>query len=237
MRCGFLLFVSTLILSSSLSYAYTYNVGAKDGWTVKPSQDYNYNFWASNIRFQINDTLFFKYQKGSDSVLVVNKQDYDSCNINNPIHNMDNGDSSFLLDKSDHYYFISGKDLNCVNGEKFNLVVLSPHHHHYHEHHGPSLSPAVAPVHPPTSPSPWNAPTPDAHGTAVPTPSARDMTTLTSSGVHNGNAPAIAPASNDHGHNSPAPSPARSDSTRLTGSVGVIVMVVLVLGSFTFFHG
>jgi len=167
---------------------------------------------------------------------------------------MDNGDSSFLLDKSGHYYFISGKDLNCVNGEKFNIVVLSPHHHHprQHEHHGPSLSPAVAPVHPPTPPSSWNAPTPDAHGVTAPTPSAHGATTPTPGGAHNENAPTssghggiapapsahynmIAPAPNVHGHNSPTPSPAHSDSTRLSGSVGVIVMVVLVLGSFSFF--
>jgi len=195
----------------------------------------------------------FKYQKGFDSVLVVNKQDYDSCNTNNPIHKMDDGNSNFLLDKSGHFYFISGKDLNCVDGEKFNLVVLSPHHHHHHhEHHGPSLSPAVAPVHPPTPLSSWNAPTPGPHSAIAPTPSARDVTAPTPSNAHNGNAPApsahggtapapnahyngIAPAPSAHGHKSPAPSPAHSDSTRLSGSVGVIVMVVLVLGSFSFF--
>lgn len=31
----------------------------------------------------------FKYNKGIDSVVVVKKEDFDSCNINNPIQKMD----------------------------------------------------------------------------------------------------------------------------------------------------
>jgi len=96
----------------------------------------------------------FKYNKGSDSVLVVNKQDYDSCDTKNPIYKMDDGESTFSLKKTGPFYFISG--VNCQNGEKFMVVVFCPHHHH--EHQGPSLSPAVAPVSSPT-PSPlWNSP-------------------------------------------------------------------------------
>jgi len=95
----------------------------------------------------------FKYNKGSDSVLVVNKHDYDSCNIKNPIHKMDDGDSTYEFDKVGLFFFISGNLVNCQNGQKLKVAVYSPRHHH-----GPSLSPAVAPVHSP-SPSPsWNSP-------------------------------------------------------------------------------
>ena len=91
----------------------------------------------------------FKYNKLVDSVLVVNKQDYDSCNVTNPIRKMHGGDSTFLLDKPGQFYFISGNVKHCVKGEKLSLVVLSSYHN---EHHGPSLSPIPA-----------NAPTSSAH--------------------------------------------------------------------------
>jgi len=90
-------------------------------------------------------------------VFVVNKQDCDSCNTKNPIYKMDGGDSIYKFNKADLFYFISGNLENCQNGEKFKVVVFNPHNH---KHHGPSLSPAVAPVHSPT-PSPlWNSSAP-----------------------------------------------------------------------------
>lgn len=32
-----------------------FDVGGRDGWVVKPSEDYNH--WAQRNRFQVNDTL------------------------------------------------------------------------------------------------------------------------------------------------------------------------------------
>jgi len=32
-----------------------FEVGGRDGWVVKPSEDYNH--WAQRSRFQVNDTL------------------------------------------------------------------------------------------------------------------------------------------------------------------------------------
>ncbi|KAL7188067.1 hypothetical protein ACSBR1_038004 [Camellia fascicularis] len=78
------------------SEAYQFNVGGKEGWVLNPSE--NYNHWAGRMRFQVNDTLLFKYNNGSDSVLVVNKQDYDNCNTQNPITKMEDGNSVFKLD-------------------------------------------------------------------------------------------------------------------------------------------
>lgn len=71
---------------------------------------------------------------------------------------MHGGDSTFLLNRAGHFYFISGNVKNCLKGEKLNIVVLSTHHD---EHHGPSLSP----VH-----SPANAPGASAHHGIAPAP-------------------------------------------------------------------
>lgn len=67
----------------------------------------------------------FKYNKGIDSVVVVKKEDFDSCNINNPIQKMDGGDSTFQLSNSGLFYFISGNLNNCKNGQKLIVLVMA----------------------------------------------------------------------------------------------------------------
>nr|XP_043621761.1 early nodulin-like protein 2 [Erigeron canadensis] len=106
------------------SHAYNFKIGGKDGWTLHPSESYNQ--WSGRMRFLINDTLHFKYNSGSDSVLVVNKGDYDSCNTNNPITTLTGGDSFINLNRSGPFYFISGNKTNCDQGQKLIVVVLSP---------------------------------------------------------------------------------------------------------------
>ncbi|XP_027348194.1 early nodulin-like protein 2 [Abrus precatorius] len=115
-----------LCSSSSQVVAREFIVGGKDGWVLKPSEDYNH--WAQRNRFQVNDTLHFKYKKESDSVLVVKKEDYDSCNTNNAIQKMDGGDSIFQLDKSGLFFFVSGNVDNCKNGQKLIVLVMAVRH-------------------------------------------------------------------------------------------------------------
>ncbi|KAK1321542.1 hypothetical protein QJS10_CPA03g00805 [Acorus calamus] len=69
------------------STSYDFYVGGRDGWVQNPSE--NYNNWSSRNRFQIKDNLVFKYKNGEDSVLVVKKEDYESCNTNNPIKKLE----------------------------------------------------------------------------------------------------------------------------------------------------
>lgn len=95
----------------------------------------------------------FKYNKGSDSVLVVNNQDYYSCNTNNPILKLDGGNSIFKFDRSGPFFFISGNVENCQKGEKLIVVVLSPNHNR--KQHGPSSSPS--PADSPTENAPSNS--------------------------------------------------------------------------------
>ncbi|KAJ6420435.1 hypothetical protein OIU84_027887 [Salix udensis] len=70
-----------------LSQGYKFYVGGRDGWVTSPSE--RYSQWAERNRFQVNDTIFFKYKKGSDSVLIVSKDDYYSCSTKNPIEILD----------------------------------------------------------------------------------------------------------------------------------------------------
>ncbi|KAM7492576.1 hypothetical protein LguiA_035497 [Lonicera macranthoides] len=154
---SFVFFTGILFCSS---HAYRFNVGGKDGWVSNPSE--NFNQWSSRMRFLINDTLFFKYNKGSDSVLVVSKDDYDNCNTDKPILKMDDGDSVFTFDRSGPFYFISGNKSNCDKGQKLTVVVLSLRNRSPPTTGAPPPVTAAAPTPAttPANPSPEMAPTP-----------------------------------------------------------------------------
>ncbi|XVE66181.1 hypothetical protein DITRI_Ditri08aG0059900 [Diplodiscus trichospermus] len=147
--CLFLVIVLSLLTSSTQGYKFY--VGGKYGWVVSPSE--NYNHWAERNRFQVNDTLFFKYKKGSDSVLLVTREDYDRCNTKNPIQSLTEGDSIFKFDHSGPFFFISGNADNCNKGQKLIVVVMAVRHKT--QQHPPSPSPSsVVPATPPVSPPP-----------------------------------------------------------------------------------
>ncbi|XP_021894309.1 early nodulin-like protein 1 [Carica papaya] len=186
------------LISSQLSSPTTYN----DGWVLHPSEDYNH--WAQRNRFQVNDTLYFRYKKGSDSVLIVTKDDFDSCNIKNPIKSLTDGNSTFVFDRSGPFFFISGNSDNCNNGQKLVIVVMAVRNKtHHHQQPSPAPSPVVVAT-PPASPSlvpeaPAGSPRPDW-------------------GPSGFGAPSPGPVDNNSG------------STRLVGGRSGIVLGIIVLG-------
>ncbi|KAK9269396.1 hypothetical protein L1049_001169 [Liquidambar formosana] len=158
--CLFLVFLTGFLSSSQ---AYKFYVGGKDGWVLHPSE--NYTHWAERNRFQVNDTLFFKYKKGSDSVLVVSKDDYYKCNTDKPIMKMEDGDSVFKFDRSGLFFFISGNNGTCEKGQKLIVLVLAVKHPKSPFAKAPApvgQMPAAAPkgTTTPASPSPVPAMTP-----------------------------------------------------------------------------
>ena len=60
-------------------------------------------------------------------MLLVTKEDYESCNTASPPAAILAGDGNivFTFDRSGPFYFISGKDDNCKRGEKMVVVVLA----------------------------------------------------------------------------------------------------------------
>ncbi|XP_047171583.1 early nodulin-like protein 1 [Vigna umbellata] len=118
----FLFFMSISILFSSPTACTLFEVR----WVPNLSEDYTH--WAQRNRFQVNDTLLFKYKSWSDSVLVVKKEDYYSCNTNNAMQEMDGGDSMFTFVKSGPFFFISGNAQNCQRGQKLTAIVLAVRH-------------------------------------------------------------------------------------------------------------
>ncbi|KAM7492233.1 hypothetical protein LguiA_035154 [Lonicera macranthoides] len=150
-----------LSIICSSSEAYNFYVGGKDGWVLKPSETY-----------------IFKYKKGSDSVLLVNKDDYYRCNKANPIQelNEDHSESIFKFNHSGPFFFISGQADNCEKGQKIIIVVLAV------RNKTPIPSPAT-PLPSPAirSPSPESPPsespngeTPESGGVPAPAPAKSD---------------------------------------------------------------
>ncbi|CAI0409215.1 unnamed protein product [Linum tenue] len=148
--------IITLLLASVVaasfflpsSMALSFDVGGKDGWVVKPSESYDH--WAQRLRFQVNDSLVFKYKEGSDSVVQVKKEDYDSCDTSKKLKVMKSGTSVFSFPQSGPFYFISGNKKQCLAGQKLIVVVLAVRS----PPKTPTAPPSPAPALPPTASQP-----------------------------------------------------------------------------------
>ncbi|KAH7651374.1 Cupredoxins domain-containing protein [Dioscorea alata] len=136
----------------SCSLAYEFQVGGKDGWVLNPHESYSQ--WSGRNRFQVHDKLVFKYKKEEDSVLVVSKEDYDKCNVSNPIKKFDDGNSVFEFDKTGPFFFISGASGKCNQNQKLSVIVLSL------KTKKPSTSPAPSPTSSVSSPPPSSSSSP-----------------------------------------------------------------------------
>ncbi|XP_060190939.1 early nodulin-like protein 9 [Lycium barbarum] len=105
---------------------YEHKVGGSGDWSVPMDPNANnYDQWAQRSRFQIDDTLSFNYPADKDSVLLVNKADFDNCNIASPIEKYSDGHSVVKFDHSGPYYFISGVHDNCVKNQKLHVIVMA----------------------------------------------------------------------------------------------------------------
>ncbi|XP_059301191.1 early nodulin-like protein 1 isoform X2 [Lycium ferocissimum] len=202
------LLVILLVCLISSCYAYQFYVGGKAGWVPNPSE--NYNHWAERMRFQVNDTLVFKYKKGSNSALVVNKDDYDKCNTNNPIKKMDDGNSIFKFDQSGLFYFISGNKDDCEKGsQKLIVLVLAIR---------PPPPPPPSPTPPPSTPGKSPATSP------VVSPATSPVSQTPSSLPVNSPSPMVSPAI------SPMVSPATSKNSAVKAfTTTLLVSIILTI--------
>jgi len=66
----------------------------------------------------------FQYAAG-DSVLLVNENDYNMCNVWNPISSWINGPNAYELTIATTLFFISGSASNCRKGELLAFPVIA----------------------------------------------------------------------------------------------------------------
>ncbi|KAI3985423.1 hypothetical protein MKX01_033737 [Papaver californicum] len=118
-----------LIIFSSFSEARDFLVGGKsNGWEIPSSpQSQPLNQWAQSSRFQLGDSLVWKYETGKDSVLQVTRESYLNCVLREPITEFKDGNKTKVeLNKTGPYYFISGATGHCEKGQKLIVVVMAP---------------------------------------------------------------------------------------------------------------
>jgi len=142
-------------------------------------------------------------------VLLVTKENYNTCNIKDPIRTLSEGNSEYKFERSGPHYFISGDAEHCKQGQKLIVVVLAVRPKKSPPEPTPVLVPAPAPVVSST-PAPAPAPQPSA---PAPAPASQS--------------PAPEPCTTD----SPAPAPAqeRSGASKVAGySVGGVVISLII---------
>ncbi|KAI9070428.1 hypothetical protein K1719_008316 [Acacia pycnantha] len=119
--------LSVLLILTTVLYCasgFEFQVGGSKGWVVPPANDTNiYLEWASHNRFQVGDSIRFKYQK--DSVMEVDEEGYKNCNSSLPVMFSNNGNTLFTFHHAGSFYFISGASGHCQKGQKMIVRVLS----------------------------------------------------------------------------------------------------------------
>nr|ACG42745.1 early nodulin 20 precursor [Zea mays] len=113
----------SVLMAATCAAGRDFYVGGRAGWAPNPAEPFN--AWAERNRFQVNDTLVFRYSKDADAVLLVSQGHYDACNAAQPAQRLDGGDSRFVFDHSGPYYFISPDAARCRAGERLVVVVLA----------------------------------------------------------------------------------------------------------------
>nr|CAD1823146.1 unnamed protein product [Ananas comosus var. bracteatus] len=135
--------------------------GSTNAWKIPTSASDTLNQWAAANRFQVGDSLVWKYDKEKDSVIQVTREDYLSCNTSSPIAEHKDGATAVNLARSGAYYFVSGAEGACEKGEKVIVVVMAE------RRRGAGLAPAPAPTPTTASEGPAVAPTSGGGKTAV----------------------------------------------------------------------
>ncbi|CAL9772708.1 unnamed protein product [Musa acuminata subsp. burmannicoides] len=160
MSSSSLICLTLLLVSFTISEARDFLVGGDDqAWRVPPTTNDSLNRWAEKNRFQVGDSLVWKYDAAKDSVLQVTREAYLSCNRSSPVAEHRDGTAVVELHRSGAYYFISGAEGACEQGEKLIVVVMSERH---------SLRGGLAPAPGPTEfEGPAVAPTSGASTTVV----------------------------------------------------------------------
>nr|CAB3472809.1 unnamed protein product [Digitaria exilis] len=115
-----------------------FHVGGARGWTV-PVANNSYTWWAMNNRFRVDFRYF------NDSVLLVDRPDFDACNATAPLAAFVDGATTFPLDRPGFFCFISGEPGHCEEGQRLIVRVMV---------HPAALPPAPGPASAPGTSEP-----------------------------------------------------------------------------------
>ncbi|XVE87692.1 hypothetical protein DITRI_Ditri19aG0008000 [Diplodiscus trichospermus] len=96
-------------------------VGGDRGWD--PSSDLA--SWSSGRIFRVGDKIWFAYSAAQESIVELKgKDEYESCDVSNPIRMYTDGLDTIPLDGEGIRYFVSSKTESCKNGLKLHVEVM-----------------------------------------------------------------------------------------------------------------
>ncbi|XP_062213164.1 blue copper protein 1a-like [Phragmites australis] len=127
----------------SLAVGTEHWVGDESGWSL----GFNYSAWAETKRFEVGDTLVFKYTSPSHTVVEVGGVDFAACNKPGDATKLATGEDRVTLDTAGRRWFVCGVGEHCQKGMKLKISVLAADE-------GTGVAPALAPGSPSTTPPP-----------------------------------------------------------------------------------
>ncbi|KAM1766414.1 hypothetical protein TB1_005336 [Malus domestica] len=135
--------VAAVSLGGSLVGAQVYHVvGADRGWD--PSSDLA--SWSSDKTFRAGDKMWLAYSTAHGYIAEVkSKEEFESCDVTNPIRMFTDGLDSISMDKEGFRYFASSNVESCKNGLKLHVEVMPQSYQ--------SERPALVAANGPTTPS------------------------------------------------------------------------------------
>ncbi|URD96152.1 early nodulin-like protein [Musa troglodytarum] len=129
-RSSLLVCIALLLVIITSSEARDFLVGGNvNAWRVPPTTTDSLNQWAEKNRFQVGDSLVWRYDAGKDSVLQVTREAYLSCNKTSPIAEHKNGAT------------VGEKLIVVVMSERHSLRGLAPAPSPAEYYEGPAIAP------------------------------------------------------------------------------------------------
>ncbi|MQL88725.1 hypothetical protein Taro_021295 [Colocasia esculenta] len=95
-------------------------VGGDRGWDVAS----NIPQWSLGKVFKVGDCIWFAYSAGLESIVELgSKEEFDACDLSNPIEMYTDGINDVLLESEGARYFASGRLESCRHGLKLHVAV------------------------------------------------------------------------------------------------------------------
>ncbi|KAK7245937.1 hypothetical protein RIF29_40791 [Crotalaria pallida] len=96
-------------------------VGADRGWD--PTSDLVY--WSEGKVFRVGDQIWFAYSMAQGLIAELkSREEYESCDVSNPIKMYTEGLHTIPLKREGVRYFVSSEPENCKNGLKLHFEIL-----------------------------------------------------------------------------------------------------------------
>ncbi|XAR65723.1 hypothetical protein NMG60_11009924 [Bertholletia excelsa] len=95
-------------------------VGDDRGWDLSS----DVTSWLSGRKFSVGDIIWFAYSAAQENLVELGtKEEYDACNVSNPVRTYTNGLDRVPLDREEIRYFASGTPESCKKGLKMHVEV------------------------------------------------------------------------------------------------------------------